>query len=160
MERGILALLTTLLSNCCVIILVLCYLYFRKKQAKTGTQFTHYSIRQTISQVYSMTITEVSVSGGQDVFYYLTLLKSLCFLLLLYSVIALLSLVPIYDSQTLPASSSLTQLSIEGMQSEDLSLLIPAMCSVFFSIGVYFVSYMYFKLNEQCPELFPRVNFI
>lgn len=159
MERSILALLTTLISNCCVIVLVLCYLYFRKKKNKTGVQFTHSSISQTISQVYSMTITEISVYGGQDVFYYLTLLRSLCFLLLLYSLIALLSLVPIYDSQTMPASSSLTQLSIEGMQSEDLSLLIPAMCSIFFSIGLYFISFMYFKLNDQCPELFPRVNF-
>jgi hypothetical protein len=159
MERGVLALITTLLSNFCVIFLVLVYLYWRKSRTVTGTQMVHSSITSTLSQVYSITITEISVAGGQDAYNYLTLLKTLCLLLLLYSVIALLSLVPIYDSQPLPSASSLSQLSIEGMQSDDLSLLIPAMCSVFFSIGVYFVAYMFYKLKDQSPEHFPRVRF-
>lgn len=160
MERGVLALITTLISNFCVIFLVLVYLYSRKKRVVTGTQMTHSSISSTIGQVYSITITEISIAGGQDAYNYLTLLKALCLLLLLYSVIALLSLVPIYDSQPLPSASSLSQLSIEGMQSDDLSLLIPAMCSVFFSIGVYFVAYMFYQLKDRTPEHFPRVRVI
>jgi hypothetical protein len=119
----------------------------------------HTSISDTLTQVYSISITEISVAGGQDAYNYLTLLKTLCLLLLLYSLIALLSLVPVYDSQTLPSASSLSQLSIEGMQSDDLSLLIPAMVSIFFSIGCYFVAYMYYMLKDQSPEHFPRVKF-
>ena len=159
MERGVLSLITTLISNVFVILIVLIYLYFRKKRNFTGTQMVHSSISSTLSQVYSITITEISVAGGQDAYNYLTLLKTLCLLLLLYSLIALLSLVPVYESQNLPHSTSLSQLSIEGMQSDDLSLLIPAMVSIFFSIGCYFVAYMYYKLKDHTPEHFPRVKF-
>ena len=130
-----------------------------KKPNATGTQMTHSSISSTLSQVYSIMITEISGAGGQDAYNYLTLLRTLCLLLFLYSLIALLSLFPVYDSQTLPSFSSLSQLSIEGMQSDDLSLLIPAMVSIFFSIGCYFVAYMYYKLKDQSPEHFPRGKF-
>lgn len=160
MEKGILGVVTTLISNLLLMLIVLLYISIRKRAPYTGTQNQYISLSKTLHQIYTCSDIDISVQGGQDTYQYLSLLKYLSLLLLIYSIFGLLGLLPIYNSQKIPTSSSLSQFSIEAMESQDANLLIPGLCSIFFSLGAYSLAYFYYKQTTCSNDYFPRVFFI
>ena len=158
MEKGILGLVTTILSNLTLVLLGSFYLLYQKPPQHSGTLYMPTSsISKTLKNVYQSLDSEIIGIGGQDAFLYLSLLRSLVYLLLLYSFIGLLGLIPVYNQQSLPASTTLSQFSIEVMNSQDLNMLIPAICILLFSVGIYFLTYFYYKIPSHYPFYFPRV---
>ena len=159
MEKGFSGVVSTIISNLFIVIIGSLYLILRKKKLYLGNLKNYSSFQKTIKTVYNFSDQEIASEIGLDGYLYLSLLKFFSYLLLLYSFIGLLGLIPIYSTQSLPGSTSLSQFSIEVMSNDDKDLIIPAVCSFLFFCGVYFLSFLFYKLPNNYPTYFPSVNF-
>lgn len=160
METGYLGIFSTILWNIVLILAGSLYLILKKPALNSDTYYNSpSSISSCFAKVYHASTEEIISIGGQDSFLYLSLLKLLLYLTLAYTFIGLIGLIPIYSQQSLPASTFLSQFSIEKMNSQDLDMLIPALCISLFSSAAYFVTYYYYNLLLQQPNYFPKVFF-
>ena len=157
MEQSLSSIGITILSNIVLSILGIFYLTFRRPLKYSGTYYLHSSFSKSVQMTYFASDSEILNSGNQDSFFYLSFMKYLSYLLLLYTSLGLLGLIPIYNNQTIPKSSGLSQFSIETMNNNDIDLLVPAICSIIFSLGIYFLAFIYYKLPYIYPHYFPKV---
>jgi Late exocytosis, associated with Golgi transport len=157
MEHGVQGLITTIISNILLVVLGSVYLLSVKKPLKSGTVYQHSSLPRILFTVYKVSDIEIAAGCGLNAIQYLLLLKYLSWVLFIYSLIGILGLLPLYNSQPLPVSSSMSEFSIEAMENGDIALLAPGLCSIFFSLGIYFISYIYSKIPSELTDYYPTV---
>jgi hypothetical protein len=156
-------LLSTVLYNVVFfIIFLVCFLVYRPFRAKPGTAFSEIgmSVCEAIGQIYSLEESELAGFIYLEGFLYLNFIKNCGYFLLFSTVIACLTLLPIYGKLKFSGNTELSSLSIKRNDLYDEDLIIPAMCTLILALGSFLLSYFYFMLPTAHPSLFPSVQSI
>ena len=160
MVEDISGLLHTVFYNLIFFILCLSIFFcFRSLRAKPGTIFSEIDLSpwEAIFKAYSVDDNELAGYIYMEGYLYINFIKNCGYFLLACTLIASLTLIPIYANLKLSSSTELSNLSIKHKQVYDGDLLIPGICTLALTIGTFILAYSYFILPTIHPTLFPTV---
>ena len=135
------------------------FLVYRSLRAKPGAIFseTELSFCKAIQTVFFIDDTELAGYIHMEGYLYLNFIKNCGYFLLSCTVIASLTLIPIYANLELSSHMDLSNLSIKNKQLYDGDLIIPGACTLIIALGTFLLGYFYFLLPAAHPSLFPSV---
>lgn len=140
--------------------LLFVFFYYRTLRAKPGTAYSELDLTtwESVLKVVYIEDTELAGHIKLEGYLYLNFIKNLGVFLTACTVLALLTLVPIYTHLEVTVNTALSNLSIKNKDAYSGYLLIPAICSLILAFGTYALVYSYIILPTLHPTLFPSVT--
>lgn len=141
-------------------VLFVVFFYYRSLRAKPGTAYSELDLTtwESLLKIAYIDDNELACHIKLEGYLYLNFIKSLGIFLMACTVLALLTLVPIYTHLELTTNTALSNLSIQNREAYSGYLLIPAICSLILAFGSFVLVYSYIILPTLHPTLFPSVN--